>query len=266
MALWKKDCWSRFVLALGALTAWLFLRILPESLAFTDRHLESTALRKVAVVPVVGVSGLVLARLAGGSVFFPARDRFCVDRHLQTTALRKGGGLRCLSAQKRSRAVKKRRSRPLPSPRQDLTLKLQQLRVSDVTCKTSHCRSKHTCTGQECGTQSGCELTRPRNFGYVSWRFRDLARKWREDLRCGKDYLVEHGKPAECDPGSHYPCCSSENHCGSAAADCDCLDCVNYRDTLSGICANGNVIDKTQICDDTDDCGDNTDEQQNCCK
>ncbi|XP_078671127.1 uncharacterized protein LOC144911180 isoform X2 [Branchiostoma floridae x Branchiostoma belcheri] len=101
------------------------------------------------------------------------------------------------------------------------------------------------------------------------WELCDVpvcARKWREDLRCGKDYLVEHGKPAECDPGSHYPCCSSENHCGSTAADCDCLDCVNYRDTLSGICANGNVIDKTQICDDTDDCGDNTDEQQNCCE
>ncbi|XP_019633434.1 PREDICTED: tripartite motif-containing protein 2-like [Branchiostoma belcheri] len=33
MALWRKDCWSRFVLALGALMAWLFLRILPVAVA-----------------------------------------------------------------------------------------------------------------------------------------------------------------------------------------------------------------------------------------
>ncbi|KAI8489241.1 hypothetical protein Bbelb_329800 [Branchiostoma belcheri] len=68
-----------------------------------------------------------------------------------TTATTRGGGLRCLSAQKRSEA-------------------------SDVTCKTIHSiRSRHTCTGQENRTRSGCELTRPRKFGYVSWRFRDFS-------------------------------------------------------------------------------------------
>ncbi|KAI8490904.1 hypothetical protein Bbelb_313230 [Branchiostoma belcheri] len=57
-------------------------------------------------------------------------------------------------------------------------------------------------------------------------------RKWRKDLSCGHDYDTEDRvNPAECDPGSNYPCCSSGNRCGNTAAHCDCLACVDYRNT-----------------------------------
>ncbi|XP_078667615.1 uncharacterized protein LOC144909473 [Branchiostoma floridae x Branchiostoma belcheri] len=57
-------------------------------------------------------------------------------------------------------------------------------------------------------------------------------RKWRKDLSCGHDYDTEdHVNPAECDPGSNFPCCSSDNWCGNTAAHCDCLVCVDYRNT-----------------------------------
>ncbi|KAI8484899.1 hypothetical protein Bbelb_373060 [Branchiostoma belcheri] len=96
------------------------------------------------------------------------------DATTGTTATTRGGELRCLSAQKRSQAVKNTvppaslaKTRP-DTPTTGTT--------SDVTCKTIHSiRSRHTCTGQENRTRSGCELTRPRKFGYVSWRFRDYS-------------------------------------------------------------------------------------------
>ncbi|XP_066270267.1 uncharacterized protein [Branchiostoma lanceolatum] len=56
-----------------------------------------------------------------------------------------------------------------------------------------------------------------------------LAKKWREDLRCGQGYPAEDGTPAECDPSGKYPCCSPANWCGNTANHCDCPDCVNYR-------------------------------------
>ncbi|XP_019633250.1 PREDICTED: uncharacterized protein LOC109476684 [Branchiostoma belcheri] len=89
-------------------------------------------------------------------------------------------------------------------------------------------------------------------------------KKWREDLRCGRGYKAEDQTPAaECDPGSNFPCCSSDNWCGNTAAHCDCLACVDYRKT--GICANGTILDLAQVCDGRDDCGGNTDELR-CCE
>ncbi|XP_035693304.1 uncharacterized protein LOC118427567 isoform X2 [Branchiostoma floridae] len=63
-------------------------------------------------------------------------------------------------------------------------------------------------------------------------------KKWREDGRCGQGYPAEDGRPAECDPDSGYPCCSSYNYCGNTTEHCDCLDCVDYRNTDE--CAHGN--------------------------
>ncbi|XP_066297331.1 uncharacterized protein [Branchiostoma lanceolatum] len=65
-------------------------------------------------------------------------------------------------------------------------------------------------------------------------------KKWRTDGRCGQGYPAEDGYPAECDPVGVAPCCSSNNHCGITAADCDCPTCVDYRNPLPG-CPHGYV-------------------------
>ncbi|XP_077981855.1 macrophage mannose receptor 1-like [Glandiceps talaboti] len=54
--------------------------------------------------------------------------------------------------------------------------------------------------------------------------------KWRDDFRCGPNYPLEDGSPAQCDPDSDYPCCSTADYCGITAAHCDCDGCIDYRD------------------------------------
>ncbi|KAI8494104.1 hypothetical protein Bbelb_284510 [Branchiostoma belcheri] len=101
---------------------------------------------------------------------------------------------------------------------------------------------------------------------FVRWELCEVSvcapNKWREDLRCGR-YYTEDRIPAECDPGSNYPCCSSENLCGNTAAHCDCLACVDYRNTALSACDNGALFHPDTRCDGRDDCGDNSDEK-NC--
>ncbi|KAI8494622.1 hypothetical protein Bbelb_278480, partial [Branchiostoma belcheri] len=53
-------------------------------------------------------------------------------------------------------------------------------------------------------------------------------KKWRDDGRCGPEFPLEDGSPAECDPGGVYPCCSPEKWCGKTTWHCDCQDCVDY--------------------------------------
>jgi len=53
---------------------------------------------------------------------------------------------------------------------------------------------------------------------------------WRDDLRCGPDFALEDGSPAECAPNNAdgHVCCSPSGHCGKTEAHCDCLDCIDY--------------------------------------
>ncbi|KAI8507084.1 hypothetical protein Bbelb_155230 [Branchiostoma belcheri] len=53
---------------------------------------------------------------------------------------------------------------------------------------------------------------------------------WRKDWRCGGRYTAESGKPAECDPDSTTPCCSTGNWCGSSEDHCTCDGCVDFSD------------------------------------
>ncbi|XP_070545391.1 uncharacterized protein [Ptychodera flava] len=57
--------------------------------------------------------------------------------------------------------------------------------------------------------------------------------KWRSDLRCGSDYPLSDGSPAECDPGGIYPCCSSYGWCGNTPTHCDCDTCTDYSSTAT---------------------------------
>ncbi|XP_077981331.1 uncharacterized protein LOC144436406 [Glandiceps talaboti] len=54
-------------------------------------------------------------------------------------------------------------------------------------------------------------------------------KKWRDDHRCGPDYPLSDGSPAQCDPDSRYPCCSPYDWCGNTAAHCDCEGCLDYN-------------------------------------
>ncbi|KAI8502532.1 hypothetical protein Bbelb_201200 [Branchiostoma belcheri] len=56
------------------------------------------------------------------------------------------------------------------------------------------------------------------------------TKKWRDDARCGAGYTTaDHGRTAECDPDSNFPCCSDTNWCGNSILHCSCAGCVDYR-------------------------------------
>nr|ACO15391.1 Agglutinin isolectin 1 precursor [Caligus clemensi] len=71
----------------------------------------------------------------------------------------------------------------------------------------------------------GCVDFRSGSFSDVT----PLGEKARPDRRCGKDYPLADGTPAECDPNSSNPCCSKWGFCGPGSDHCDCPECVDYR-------------------------------------
>eukprot|EP00929_Paragymnodinium_shiwhaense_P071647 TRINITY_DN36400_c0_g1_i1.p1 TRINITY_DN36400_c0_g1~~TRINITY_DN36400_c0_g1_i1.p1 ORF type:complete len:975 (-),score=197.42 TRINITY_DN36400_c0_g1_i1:1004-3928(-) len=56
----------------------------------------------------------------------------------------------------------------------------------------------------------------------------DIVR-WRSDYACGTARLPD-GRPAECDPQSQYPCCSSSGWCGLSQSHCNCDGCRDFRE------------------------------------
>ncbi|KAJ8039922.1 hypothetical protein HOLleu_14076 [Holothuria leucospilota] len=65
--------------------------------------------------------------------------------------------------------------------------------------------------------------------------YRSSASEYREDLRCGGNYLAPNGKPAKCDPNGLYPCCSQWNWCGNTADHCKCGECVDFRYSCTAV-------------------------------
>ncbi|KAL5247123.1 hypothetical protein ACHWQZ_G019098 [Mnemiopsis leidyi] len=59
----------------------------------------------------------------------------------------------------------------------------------------------------------------------------DYTARWRKDLRCGEEYALPNGYPAQCDP--FHPqgksCCSDLGWCGKLAKHCSCPDCQDFR-------------------------------------
>ncbi|XP_063688512.1 SCO-spondin-like isoform X2 [Bolinopsis microptera] len=53
--------------------------------------------------------------------------------------------------------------------------------------------------------------------------------KWREDGRCGPDYLLSDGTPAQCNPDVEYSCCSPQGYCGRTPDHCLCQTCIDYK-------------------------------------
>ncbi|KAJ8040995.1 Neurotrypsin [Holothuria leucospilota] len=57
----------------------------------------------------------------------------------------------------------------------------------------------------------------------------DPDQDYRNDYRCGGDYLAPNGEVAKCKKDGQYPCCSPEKECGITSDHCDCAECVDYR-------------------------------------
>ena len=68
---------------------------------------------------------------------------------------------------------------------------------------------------------------------------------WREDLRCGPNYPLQDGRPAQCDPNAVYPCCSPAGWCGNTDAHCKCSGCNDFRPTPP--VTPGNVLPITNL-------------------
>ena len=106
--------------------------------------------------------------------------------------------------------------------------------------------------------------------------------KWRDDGRCGSDYPLPDGSPAECNPGGEKPCCNQNGKCGGMPIDCFCKDCadhrLSFRWTKYRMCdplwSNGSFysdarfkcdnsiqcVGNEKLCNRVDDCGDMSDE------
>ena len=72
------------------------------------------------------------------------------------------------------------------------------------------------------------------SYTYVLYHITEI-KKWRQDRRCGTDYLLPDGTPAQCNPAGPLgpqqagPCCSEYGYCGSSPGHCECANCMDYR-------------------------------------
>jgi len=57
--------------------------------------------------------------------------------------------------------------------------------------------------------------------------------QYRPDGRCGKNFLLPSGEPAQC---HGYGCCSNWGWCGTSAAHCKCNGCTDYHVRSDGRC------------------------------
>ena len=88
----------------------------------------------------------------------------------------------------------------------------------------------------ECGnTTEHCSCSGCVDYVLVrDWRESGGKKKWRYDGKCGTEYRLPDGSPAQCDPDGKNPCCGHDRfhgwygRCGNTAGYCSCSDCVDY--------------------------------------
>ena len=63
---------------------------------------------------------------------------------------------------------------------------------------------------------------------FKSLSYFSVIQTWRDDGRCGGNFLLPNGDVAECDP-MFASCCSEFGWCGSSVQHCTCEKCVDYE-------------------------------------
>ena len=63
------------------------------------------------------------------------------------------------------------------------------------------------------------------------WRESNGQHKWRYDGKCGSNYPLPDGTPAQCDPEGGNPCCNDlkDGQCGNSTNHCSCYKCTDYK-------------------------------------
>ena len=92
---------------------------------------------------------------------------------------------------------------------------------------TTCCQTNQHC-GWECEHLSSSPAVAPAAAPAPAQVFVSTG-KYRSDGRCGVQFPLESGEPAECDPNSQFWCCSEHGYCGGSQEHCYCETCVNYR-------------------------------------
>ena len=85
----------------------------------------------------------------------------------------------------------------------------------------------------DCGnTTEHCSCYGCVDYKFVKWwRESGGTQMWRNDGKCGLDYLLPDGTASECDPDGEHPCCNAQGDgvCGNSDEHCFCENCVDYN-------------------------------------
>ena len=84
----------------------------------------------------------------------------------------------------------------------------------------------------ECGNTTEnctCDDCSDYRIIYSEWRESGREQKWRYDGKCGSDFPLPDGTPAQCNPDGKKPCCSWDGKCVNRTEDCSCFSCTDYR-------------------------------------
>ena len=96
---------------------------------------------------------------------------------------------------------------------------------------------EHPCCGDswigECGNSTyHCSCSDCINYKFVrEWKESGGKLKWRYDGKCGSDWPLPDGTPAECDPDGENKCCNHAKWgwCGNTTNHCSCDDCTDFK-------------------------------------